>query len=176
VKFGLVCLSCLMLFSCRSTNLADWPDDLPTQSYFISSYSSDHANQAVQSQQEYLEWILSFYAGTLVAPTGWTDLQSLVIAAAPVERRPALQVQLRDLGGQIAAEWAKANDLRIIDSRMLGIWGSVLQMAVAPDQQFQAIQLISNDVAAILSGNLPASDIADSRYEQQLGLQLFGDF
>ena len=112
----------------------------------------------------------------MVAPTGWTELQSVVTRAASEERKPGLEAQLTDLGGQIAAEWAKENDLRVIDSRMLGIWGSILQIALEPEQQFQAIQLISKDVEALLLGTLSESDIEDSRYEQRLGLELFGDF
>ena len=176
MKFALICLSCLLLLSCRTTDLADWPAELPAQSFFVANYSQDSANQAVQSRQDYLQWVLSFYTGTLVAPIGWIELQSLVIAAAARDRRVELQSQLADLGGQIAAEWAKENNTRVIDSRMLGIWGSVLQIAVEPNQQFQAIQLISEDVLAILAGNLSPADVDDARYEQQLGLQLFGDF
>jgi hypothetical protein len=172
VKFGLICLSSLMLFACRTADLTEWPTELPQKSFFISMYASDSGNIAVQSQQEYLQWILSFYGGTLVAPTGWTELQSVVTRAAAEKRKPGLEAQLTELGGQIAAE----NSLRVIDSRMLGIWGSILQIALEPEQQFQAIQLISKDVEALLLGNLSESDIEDSRYEQQLGLELFGDF
>ena len=176
MKFGLICLSSLMLFACRTADLTEWPTELPQKSFFISMYASDPGNIAVQSQQEYLQWILSFYGGTLVAPTGWTELQSVVTRAASEERKPGLEAQLTDLGGQIAAEWAKENDLRVIDSRMLGIWGSILQIALEPEQQFQAIQLISKDVEALLLGTLSESDIEDSRYAQRLGLELFGDF
>ena len=165
-----------MLFACRTADLTEWPPELPQKSFFILMHASDPGNIAVQSQQEYLQWILSFYGGTLVAPTGWTELQSVVTRAASEERKPGLEAQLTDLGGQIAAEWAKENDLRVIDSRMLGIWGSILQIALEPEQQFQAIQLISKDVEALLLGTLSESDIEDSRYAQRLGLELFGDF
>ena len=56
---------------------------------------------------------------------------------------------------------------------MLGIWGSVLQLAEGPEQQQETIQLISEDVNALLENELLAAKIQDARYEQHLGLRLF---
>ncbi len=176
VKFLLISLTCLALLACRSTDLANWPRDLPERRYFIAAYEADVSNQRVQSRAAYLQWILSFYAGTVVAPTGWNEMQSAVVASAPLERRLGLDSQLHLLGRQIAAEWAKENERRLIDSRMLGIWGSVLQLVAGPEQQYAAIQLISSDVSGLLQDQLESSEINDARYEQRLGLHLFGDF
>ncbi|NKB33828.1 MAG: hypothetical protein GKR91_12085 [Pseudomonadales bacterium] len=176
MKFGLISFTCLALFACRSTDLANWPGELPNQQHFIIAYEADGDNQAVQSQQEYLRWVLSFYEGTVVAPIGWTEMQSLVVDLADSEQRAGLNSQLFDLGRLIAAEWAKENAGRAIDSRMLGIWASVLQLVVSPEQQYAAIALISDDVKGLLQGELNRPEINDARYEQRLGLQFFGDF
>lgn len=176
MKFLLISLTCLALLACRSADLANWPRDLPERRYFIAAYEADVSNQRDQSRAAYLQWILSFYAGTVVAPTGWNEMQSAVVASAPLERRLELDSQLHLLGRQIAAEWAKENKRRLIDSRMLGIWGSVLQLVAGPEQQYAAIQLISSDVSGLLQDQLESSEINDARYEQRLGLHLFGDF
>lgn len=176
MKLGLISFTCLALLSCRSTNLVDWPANLPDRGYFTAAYHSDQVNQEVQSQREYLGWVLSFYEGTLVAPIGWTEMQATVVSIAAINRRSELDCQLGELGAQIAAEWAKENDHRFIDSRMLSIWGSVLQLVAEPDQQYAAIQLVRDDVEALLGGTLSSSEIQDARYEELLGLDLFGGF
>ena len=73
-------------------------------------------------------------------------------------------------------KWAKENSSRAIDSRMLSIWGSVLQLITGPEQLYAAIQLIRADVEALLNQDILGDEINDARYERRLGLQLFGDF
>ena len=160
----------------RSTDIADWPADLPAKGYFVAAYEADVINQELQPRQEYLQWILSFYEGTVIAPTGWEAMQSQVMESSVPEQRSELDVQLFELGGQIAAEWAKKNSSRAIDSRMLSIWGSVLQLITGPEQLYAAIQLIRADVEALLNRDILGDEINDARYERRLGLQLFGDF
>ena len=173
MKYGLISFLCLILCACRNTDIPNWPSVLPEQHYFVSAYQSDIGNKAAQSQQEYLQWVLSFYEGNLVITTGWLYVQSLVVRSAQPELKEELELHLTTLGGKIAAEWAKANEHRTIDSRMLGIWGSVLQLAEGPEQQQETIQLISEDVKALLEKELLAAKIQDARYEQRLGLRLF---
>ena len=173
VKYGLISFLCLILCACRNTDIPNWPSVLPEQHYFVSAYQSDIGNKAAQSQQEYLQWVLSFYEGNLVITTGWLYVQSLVVRSAQPELKEELELHLTTLGGKIAAEWAKANEHRTIDSRMLGIWGSVLQLAEGPEQQQETIQLISEDVKALLEKELLAAKIQDARYEQRLGLRRF---
>ena len=59
---------------------------------------------------------------------------------------------------------------------MLSIWGSVLRLITGPEQLYSAIQLIRADVEALLNQDILGDEINDARYEQRLGLQLFGDF
>ena len=173
VKYGLISFLCLALCGCRNIDLPNWSSELPEQHYFVSAYQSDIGNKAAQSQQEYLQWVLSFYEGNLVITTGWLYVQSLVVRSAQPELKEELELHLTTLGGKIAAEWAKANEHRTIDSRMLGIWGSVLQLAEGPEQQQETIPLISEDVNALLENELLAAKIQDARYEQRLGLRRF---
>jgi hypothetical protein len=87
-----------------------------------------------------------------------------------------LDLRLDNLGAAIAAEWAKHNEIRRIDSRMLGLWGSVLQLASNSEQRERSIELITEDVDALLSGSLRGSDIREPRYEQLLQIEIFGGF
>ena len=175
MKVIYVSLTCFLLYACYSTDVINWPRELPERDYFVSAYRTDPVNREFQTREAYLQWIVSFYQGTLVAPTGWSQIQLLVVGSAPPSLKDELEEQLFLLGRQIAAEWAKDNSSRLIDSRMLGIWGAVLQLAEGPSQQYAGIQLIRKDVNELLLGKLLPSEVNDARYEENLGLQLFGD-
>ena len=176
MKFVLISATCLAFLACQSNRIAQWPDALPDRELFIAAYAEDIANQGRQTQREYLTWILSFYEGNLIYASGWVDVQAMVLAnTAPLDRN-GLHVSLQELGASIAAEWAKHNDLRGIDSRMLSLWGSVLQIASSSEARQHSIEVISADVDSLLNGSLLAAEIQDSRYEQILELDLFGGF
>jgi hypothetical protein len=176
MKNSLIMCLTLSLFSCVSQNLANWPESIPQQQHFVQAYGADAANQQRQSQQEYLEWIMSFYQGNLVYQTGWLDVETTVLATMQADGHNLQDQQLRDLGAAIGAEWAKDNKIRVIDSRMLSLWGSVLQLAADSEQRRMSIELISADVEAVLAGNLSNAEIQEPRYEQMLQIELFGGF
>lgn len=175
-RFIFFSLFSILLFSCRSNEINIWPSSLPERQYFVSAYNADIENQSVQSKIEYLRWVISFYEGTLVAPIGWTSMQTIAVERADPSHRSELDRSLSILGVRIASEWSKANVGRAIDSRILSIWGSILQLAFEPETQYRAVRLISSDVDALLNGELLASEVTNLRYEQQLGLELFLGF
>lgn len=166
----------LMLASCVGPNIDNWPDNIPQQQFFVDAYSADAANQQLQSRSEYLEWSLSFYQGNLAYQSGWLDITSTVLNGADPKDAGSLAVQLGDLGAAIGAEWAKDNKRRLIDSRMLALWGSALQLAEDSEQQRRSIELIARDVVELLGGSMDQSDIVESRYEEILQLEFFGGF
>ncbi len=165
----------LLLASCVGPNLAEWPESIPEQQYFITAYQSDEANQQLQSRTEYLQWALSFYQGNLAYQSGWLDVEAVVLASAD-NNVAKLDGQLGDLGAAIGAEWAKHNDVRRIDTRMLALWGSTLQMVEGFDLQIKSIEIISSDVSELLTGNLRKEEIVETRYADELGLEVFGGF
>lgn len=167
---------CLSLASCITPSIRHWPDEVPQQSLFIAAYRADEQNQEFQSQREYLEWILGFYQGTLIYPTGWLDVEDQLMAQTPPEEWPELDSRLEELGIAIGAEWAKENDARLIDNRMLALWGSTLQLMVGVDQQIQAIDEVANDIDLLFEGSLQKQDITETRYADKLGFEAFGDF
>ena len=67
----------MLLSACASRQQVEWLPDLPDRSFFEAAYSEDSVNQTLQTREEYLGWIKSFYTGTLLYPTGWFDVQEL---------------------------------------------------------------------------------------------------
>ena len=169
-------LLCLLLFSCANQDLTDWPSSIPQQQVFVTAYAADSGNKQRQSQQEYLQWIMSFYQGNLAYQSGWLEIEATVLATVDRDDREGLDQQLNHLGAAIASEWAKHNELRLIDTRMLGLWGSVLQLASDFELRKRSIEIISEDVNALLRGSLQAGDIQEPRYEQLLQIELFSGF
>lgn len=173
-RFTLLALCALA--SCAAPDIGNWPDSVPPRQLFVRNYAEDVANQRLQSRTEYLEWTLSFYQGTLTYQSGWEDIETYVLDAPSPQREEALLAQLRELGILIGGEWSKHNDLRLIDSRMLSLWGSIIQLAPDFDKQQETVELIASDVELLLSGNLEKEDILEARYSAILGLELFEDF
>ena len=176
IKALVTMLLLFALASCITPNMHEWPDDLPKINLFVNAYRSDVANQALQSEQGYLEWILGFYQGTVLYPTGWLDVERQLLNSTEAEQKAVLALRLRDLGILIATEWAKDNESRLIDSRMLALWGSCLQLIQGTDARFAAIDLVSQDIEALFEGTLQKTDIVEARYAKRLGFEVFGDF
>ena len=164
------------LASCITPSIRDWPDDVPPSNLFISAYRADAANQVLQSEQAYLEWILGFYQGTVIYPTGWLDVERQLRNITEPEQRAVLSSRLRNLGILIGSEWAKENEARLIDNRMLALWGTTLQLMQTTDARLGAIELVSQDIEALFAGNLQKTDILEARYAERLGFEVFGDF
>jgi hypothetical protein len=166
----------LTLASCVAPNIDHWPNSVPDQQVFIAAYSADAENKQRQSLREYLQWVVSFYQGNLIHQSGWHDIQTYMITAPSLELNEELHDQMGRLGVVIGSEWAKHNDIRLIDTRMLSLWGSTIQLASNFDTQQQSIEVISEDVSQLLNGNLDKEDVLESRYADILGLELFGGF
>ena len=164
------------LASCITPSIRDWPDDVPPSNLFISAYRADAANQVLQSEQAYLEWILGFYQGTVIYPTGWLDVERQLRNITEPEQRAVLSSRLRNLGILIGSEWAKENEARLIDNRMLALWGTTLQLMQTTDARLGAIELVSQDIEALFAGNLQKTDIVEARYAERLGFEVFGGF
>lgn len=174
----LILLSCcsMLLAGCITPDIRNWPDTIPSQGVFVDIYSEDGPNQALQSQTEYLEWTLSFYQGNLAYQSGWLDIDSNVLDAPDDVQREELMGQLRELGIAIGSEWAKHNDVRKIDTRMLSLWGSTIQLAPDFETQKQTVEVIAQDVALLLIGDLSNEEVTDARYAELLGIELFDGF
>ena len=169
-------LALVFLVACTATGSREWPESIPHQQLFVDKWLGDGENQLLQEQEEYLNWVRVFYTGNLIYPDGWLDIQSQLLKASGAERQIRLATELEQLGIAIAAEWAKSNDRRLVDSRMLALWGSILQMAQLEQTEMQAIELIARDIEQLLAGNLAKEQIVEARYADRLGLETFGVF
>jgi len=141
-----------------------WPDEAPEQAYFARAYDADPANKAMQTRNAYLDWVKQFYSGSDLYPYGWLELQHWLLRATTASSREEAAAKIRRLGQEIAAEWAKDNQLRRISSAMLVLWSEVIQKAVESGTQLATIDKIEADVTAILDRRLPPESISAERY------------
>ncbi|MDA0687011.1 MAG: hypothetical protein O2948_00080 [Proteobacteria bacterium] len=169
-------LLALLLNACFSLQVEDWPDNIPPSRLFVRAWQEDPANQLVQPMDEYLYWVKSFYVGTVVYPRGWLDIKSELLTLTNNDEQSSLAREIDSLGITIGAEWAKLNEGRLIDNRMLALWGSVLQLSLAENKERQAIDFIASDVARLLAGEIQKEGVVELRYADALGYELFGDF
>lgn len=163
----------LVLAACASSRvLTDWPQTTPDQQIFLQAYARDADNQQEQSNVEYLTWVVRFYEGWELMPTGWNDMTPVILSDLDPQQADKV-VELRDeLGVLIASEWAKDNEQRIIDTGMLSLWGGVMIAAIDPQVRIDAIELITDDVERLLAGELAPSRINDARYTDRLPIEL----
>jgi len=112
----------------------------------------------------------------LFYPTGWLEIEDRVVAGFAAEEKPLVRLEVQQLGAVIAAEWAKDNELRMIDTRILALWGSILQLTVNSEQRSAGIELIGLDANGLISGRLTKSVITEARYANLLGIEPFGGF
>lgn len=172
----LICTLLILLGGCVSTGVEDWPDSVPHPQIFVTNWENDLANQQVQSQGEYLQWVKIFYSGNLLYPRGWLDIQLELLKAVESDERRAMEAELEELGIAIGAEWAKLKEDRFVDSRLLALWASILQLAQIDQLELEAVDLIANDVEQLFAGELEREEIVETRYTGALNLESFGDF
>tara|TARA_B110000093_G_C12806258_1_gene340926 strand:- start:109 stop:726 length:618 start_codon:yes stop_codon:yes gene_type:complete len=177
-SFRLLCLLqfAALVSACSVNNLEDWPHDLPAVESFVAAYDADPVNQQHQELGVYLYWVTAFYQGNIAYPTGWNDVERIILQETGDEEDEDFSEKLLDVGISIASEWSKDNPIRKIDNRMLSMWASILQIALADEKHRQAVDLIAEDIDALFSGDVDAANLNDSHYESLLGLELFGGF
>lgn len=167
-------VSCVMLLAnCMgNTILERWPEQIPQQSYFKQLYREDGSNKARQSEVEYLIWVARFYESWEMMPIGWQDISaSVLVDLEPLQYR-TIDGHLERIGAQISGEWAKDNEVRQIDSRMLSLWAGVMQAEYSAEYRTAAVEVIARDVDDILNGALPREQVTEDRYGELLGVSL----
>jgi hypothetical protein len=101
----------------------------PREDDFRQEYERDPANRDRQSWSGYWAYIRAFYEGNFIF-SGWTKQVQAVIELVQSEKvRSELRLALNDLGRRIAAEWAKDNSVRSIDTAALRAFGNRLMRA-----------------------------------------------
>lgn len=174
VRLLAVTLSILFILSaCSSTRVLErWPEALPEQHHFLHYYRDDADNQVVQTDVQYMTWVLRFYEGWELMPTGWQDIEENMLFDLTAQEHALVTAQMAELGALISAEWAKDNSVRLIDSAMLSLWGAVMQADFASQARIAALTQIHADVRALLEGYLTPLTINEQRYVDTLGVLL----
>ena len=168
---AMVCF--VLLAGCVSSKILEqWPEQIPQQTYFQQLYKADNANQSRQSEIEYLTWVARFYEGWEMMPVGWQDISESVLVDLEPEQYRAIDRHLDRLGAQISGEWAKDNEVRQIDSRMLSLWAGVMQAEYSAEYRIAAVEIIARDVREILRGALTQEQVIEDRYGRLLGVSL----
>ena len=147
-RFGLILIVCLA--GCAVS------DGRARDSLFLRAWTEDARNSEIQSRDEYLAWVDSFYAGSLFVP-GWTRRQTELVTADSRET-------LDELGRLLAAEWAKDNSLRKVDSDLLVRVAAILVKARDAACLAAVCEALVEDAQAVVRGDLEASAIHAGRY------------
>lgn len=129
---------------------ADWPAELPPRDLFVRAWHDDAENRALQPLDDYLGWVVRFHAGSVLAP-GWTGATRDLLRGLASEERTALEVRLDALGRLLAAEWAKDNRRRRIDSVRISQWASDLRSARREGLTLETLDRIARDAQARVS-------------------------
>jgi hypothetical protein len=140
-----------------------WPDGIPPRGSFIAEWQASGDNRMLQSEEEYLEWVLRFYDGYTNVP-GWLDITQQVLERLPAADRERVGARLSELGARIGGEWAKDNAVRLLDTRAGAAWRDALLEALARNELDEYLDKLTTDVDALLAGTLDKSAIRFERY------------
>ncbi|MHC4606433.1 MAG: hypothetical protein ACYTAF_05815 [Planctomycetota bacterium] len=142
----------------------EWPPGVPHKSYYLRLYNADRDNQKHQTVEEFLTWVIRFYKGYSIAP-GWHRVEKTLSQDLSNEEFSMLAPRLAFLGQLISGEWAKHTDVRLIDTRMLSLWGGILRKAMKKKVLKRAIDVLHGDALAVLAGEVKGKEITRSRYD-----------
>lgn len=173
----LATISILIMTSCVSTkNLQPWQINIPDIEYFRQAYAEDRNNNRLQTDVEYLNWVITFYKGTEYLPFSWNQIETQVLNEIENDQKVHTRELLLQLGILICQEWAKDNSVRKVNTAMLSMWGGVLQGAVDQNKIEQTIALIAQDVDGLLSSEIMPETLTLNRYQKLLGIGVFDEF
>jgi hypothetical protein len=155
----------VLLVACGTVtpSSVDWPEELPRRSLFVAAWEADAANRQLQDLDNYLDWVQRFYIGNNLVP-GWTTMTRELQARVTPLRWQAVEPRMQALGERIAAEWAKDNSLRRINTRCAAVWRDALQESLVRDDLDGFLTRLEADVTALLDGSLVADQIRFERY------------
>lgn len=156
------------LFACSTAKIAQeqhWPQSMPPRSYFVDAYEADAVNKKVQTQQEYMTWIVRFYNGWELYGRGWTKMTNELLEQIedPVEAAE-IKTKIDRMGRLVSAEWAKKSDTRTIYLRHVSIWGNALLESLDRDQALELVTRVNKDVDDLLAHRIKPAVITAERY------------
>ncbi len=168
--FRLLALLALVtsLFACTSTHRAaqdPWPERMPSRAYFVKVYEADKINKQIQTQDEYLTWILRFYKGWELYRRGWIKMtDELVAQVNDPQQVEEIRYKIDRIGRLVSGEWAKKSNTRTIYLRHVSIWGNALLESLDRDEALPLINRVNNDVDDLLAHKISPDVITANRY------------
>ena len=157
------------LFACSTNQIARqtdaWPSAMPSRAYFLKVYDADEANKKIQTQEEYLTWIVRFYSGWELYRRGWIKMtDELVAQVEDPAQVNEIRYKIDRIGRLVSGEWAKKSDTRTIYLRQVSIWGNALLESLDRDQALPLINRVNQDVDDLLAHRINADIITAERY------------
>jgi hypothetical protein len=160
----------LVILSCAACSIykpvpSEWPDNIPSRSYFVEYFQKDPEHQKIVSEQEYLTWIHRFYFGWELYRRGWLQAtDELVDTLNSNEDKVSAKRKSLLIGKLVAPEWAKDKRHRVINTRHLSTWGNSLMESKLRNEQLVILDRILIDVRDLLSYKIKPEDIKGDRY------------
>jgi hypothetical protein len=157
------------LFACsthRTARDADqWPSNIPPRSYFLKVYGEDPDNKRIQTQEEYLTWILRFYNGWELYRRGWVKMtHELVTQVEDPRQINEITEKMERIGRLVSGEWAKKTDKRTIYVRQVSIWGNALLESIDRNEPLSLVTRVNQDVDDLLAHKINPDIITADRY------------
>lgn len=139
----------------------------PVDAAFERAWLEDAGNREVQTKDEYLDWVAAFYDGTSFV-SGWTRRQADLCAGLDPADMAVAVPRLEVFGRLVAAEWAKDNSHRRVDSELLTRIGGILSTARDSGRLLPVLEFLTTDVRSVIAGEREPAVITPDRYEKLL--------
>ncbi len=156
------------LFACSTQKMVrdeNWPTTMPPRAYFVKAFEADEVNKKIQTQQEYMTWIVRFYNGWELYGRGWTKMTNELLAQIDnQDEAKEIKDKVDRIGRQVSAEWAKKSDTRTIYLRHVSIWGNALLESLDRDQALELVTKVNQDVDDLLAHKIKPAVITAERY------------
>lgn len=138
---------------------------MPSRTYFLKVYEADSVNKKIQTQEQYLTWILRFYGGWELYGRGWIKMTNELIAQlGDPSQAKEIRHKVDRIGRLVSGEWAKKSDTRTIYLRHVSIWGNALLESLDRDQALPLVNRVNQDVDDLLAHRIHADVITAQRY------------
>lgn len=168
-RFVALLLLISTLFACSSNRVVNqtnaWPSDMPSRAYFLTVYDADEGNKKIQTEEEYLTWIVRFYNGWELYRRGWIKMTNELIAQVEDPNQVSeIKHKMDRIGQLVSGEWAKKADTRTIYLRHVSIWGNALLESLDRNEALLLVNRVNQDVDDLLAHRIKADIITAERY------------
>jgi hypothetical protein len=111
-----------------------------------------------------------FYDGSTFVQ-GWTRRQAELCASLKPDEAREAEARLAEFGRLVAAEWAKDNKRRKIDSDLVARIAGILSHARDAGRLMEVVAALDEDIRSVIAGNRSAKSITPERYEKLLAIR-----